>query len=253
MKQAQTILDLREQLRQLGWAPEDRVLIDQAYAQACRLFSAKFRGAGRPFLCHLVGTASIVAGHGANAEVVSAALLHAAYRQGDFGTHTGRPRRAQRADMARRFGAVVQDLIQEYGDLDWAQMIRLDTAALTAVAAGVPSQVLFIRAANELEDSQEYPFYPRDEQEARMAGLAAAARLARIAGYPALERQIDQRLRELASPRQDLATGTSSSSFSSSYTLIPLSCGRKPVLVLLRNIRAGLWHVKKFLRARGTA
>lgn len=242
MKQAQTILEFRQELSRLGWTAQDRGDIDRAYTEACRLFSARFRGGGRPFICHLVGTASIAVEHGADANTACAALLHAAYRQGDFGTHTGRPAKRHREGIAAIVGRETEAMIREYGDLDWSRISQSNPSQLAAKTDGIRPEVLFLRAANELEDSLEYPYYPREEWAARAAGLSAAAQLARNVGKLDLARKIDVRVRILGGCDEAQAVHKSSS-----YTLIPRSYSEKHLLLVLRRGRATLWHVKQFL------
>ena len=82
---AQTNLQLHAQLLDLGCSIEDREYLAAGYRLAADLFSGQYRGSGKPFVAHLVGTASILAATKASATVVAAGLLHAAYDQGDFG------------------------------------------------------------------------------------------------------------------------------------------------------------------------
>ena len=82
---AQTNIQLFEQLRQGGMPEAERARVAAAYDLAARLFTGRFRCSGKTFLAHLVGTASVAARHGGSEPIVSAALLHAAYDQGDFG------------------------------------------------------------------------------------------------------------------------------------------------------------------------
>jgi (p)ppGpp synthase/HD superfamily hydrolase len=60
---AQTNLQLYRQLRDRTDA--DVALVAAAYELALSLFPRSFRATGKPFLCHLVGTASILDSHGA--------------------------------------------------------------------------------------------------------------------------------------------------------------------------------------------
>src|SRR5687767_15961282 len=82
---AQTNLQLYTQLRRAGYTAEQLVPVRAGYDLAMQLFSASFRGSGKPLLAHLVGTASILAAIGQSRDIVLAGLLHAAYALGDFG------------------------------------------------------------------------------------------------------------------------------------------------------------------------
>ena len=54
-----------------------------------RIFTGLYLPSGKPFLDHLVGTASILAWLHAPIAVVAAGLVHATYLHGDFGCRTG--------------------------------------------------------------------------------------------------------------------------------------------------------------------
>ncbi|HCD56009.1 MAG TPA: hypothetical protein DEQ90_11340, partial [Halieaceae bacterium] len=95
---AQTNLQLRRQLVALDYSEQDVTRVDTAYQLGVPLFSAQYRASGKPFIAHLVGTASILASHHAAVDTLIAGLLHATFMTGDFGFHPGRRRsRRQRA------------------------------------------------------------------------------------------------------------------------------------------------------------
>src|SRR5215469_10044102 len=73
---AQTNIQLYNQLAELGYTAEDARRVHRAYGLAMQLFTGSYRGSGRPFLSHLVGTASVLASVRAPIEVVTAGLLH---------------------------------------------------------------------------------------------------------------------------------------------------------------------------------
>ena len=58
---AQTNLQLLSQMQDAGYAAAEVDRVRAAYAAVLPLFAAHFRGSGKPFLAHLVGTASILA------------------------------------------------------------------------------------------------------------------------------------------------------------------------------------------------
>lgn len=139
---AQTNLQLYEQVA--AFSDADRLRVRDAYDLATELFSGRYRGNGKPFVAHLVGTASVLARHGAALEVVLAGLLHAAYQQGEFGS--GRfgmtPRRRQRVRSV--IGADAEALVARYTTYDWSRVPdNID-------ATDVP--VVTMRIANELDE-----------------------------------------------------------------------------------------------------
>lgn len=54
-------------------------LCTEAYELSARLFAGRYRATGKPFVCHLVGTASLLLPESPPVHVIAAALLHAAY------------------------------------------------------------------------------------------------------------------------------------------------------------------------------
>ena len=68
-------------------------------------FSAQYRGNGKPFIAHLVGTASLLVSRRAPLSQVLAALLHATYQAGDLGVDAGhRQTPARRAALRNLVG-----------------------------------------------------------------------------------------------------------------------------------------------------
>ena len=79
---AQTNLQLYGQLGAAGWTEPQLALVASGYELAMEICGASFRPNGKPFMCHLVGTASIVASWVAPVDEVVCGLLHSAYTHG---------------------------------------------------------------------------------------------------------------------------------------------------------------------------
>jgi hypothetical protein len=62
-----------------GYARDEIAMITHAYGLAHTLMDGGYRPCGRPFINHATGTASVLVRYGFRAEIVAAALLHAAY------------------------------------------------------------------------------------------------------------------------------------------------------------------------------
>jgi (p)ppGpp synthase/HD superfamily hydrolase len=90
-----------------------------AYELALRLFTGLYRGSGKPFLAHLVGTASILASVRARGPVVAAGLLHAAYTQGEFGNGWGGVAPEKRRRLQEAVGPEAEELVRQYTLLGW--------------------------------------------------------------------------------------------------------------------------------------
>lgn len=149
---AQTNLDLYQQLHDAGWSTADLVLARDAYLLAMRLFADRFRANGKPFVAHLVGTASVLAMVGARPDVVVAGLLHAAYANGvfpdGFAGVTDRHRRVVR-DAA---GAEPERLVAAYQALAWKPAVVGPLIADWTSVGPELKDVLLMRMANALED-----------------------------------------------------------------------------------------------------
>ncbi len=124
------------QLIAAGWSSADIARLGRSHALALRLFAGRHRGNGKPFICHLAGTASIAATFEMAPDAVLAALLHAAYQQGRWPRGEDR-----RAAVIAAAGPAVEALVDAYTRLPWPA--RLEEA---------PPVVLLLRLANELED-----------------------------------------------------------------------------------------------------
>lgn len=134
---AQTNLQLYAQL------PADQLpVVVAAYALAAQLFSGQFRASGKPFLAHLVGTASILVNLGRPLEEITAGLLHAAYEAGDFGANSG----SKREEVRTVIGELAESYLHTYSSLPW------DPDRYPASDSPLERVALVVRVANELED-----------------------------------------------------------------------------------------------------
>jgi hypothetical protein len=121
---------------------------NKAYTLALECTFALARGSGKPFICHLVGTASILAAQGLKIEIVIAGLLHALFQNRvPFPNANSIKERFQ--ILEERFGKDVADLVQEY--------TIFEDVSLTAISNSKNNfrffdSVLSMRIADELED-----------------------------------------------------------------------------------------------------
>ncbi|MCB1844238.1 MAG: HD domain-containing protein, partial [Halioglobus sp.] len=124
---AQTNLQLYRQLHAAGYSGDDIGRVQRAHEFALPAFSAQYRASGKPFIAHLVGTASVLANQGERAELLLAGLLHAVYSNGDLGIEPGKRQSARRRRLVRdQAGEGVETLIAAYDDSQWnAEGIRI--------------------------------------------------------------------------------------------------------------------------------
>jgi hypothetical protein len=149
---AQTNLQLYRQLADQGVAPSDLAAVRRAYDLSASLFAGLYRASGKPFVAHLVGTASVLAAQRVPLPLVTAALLHAAYVQGDFGDGPpGRTRRrAER--LVEAVGGEAERLVSRYATLPWKAGDLSAFRELPASLGPLDRDVLTIRLANEVEE-----------------------------------------------------------------------------------------------------
>jgi len=140
-------------MRDQQYSEADISRMNAAYEIAVPMFSGRFRGSGKPFIAHLVGTASILASRKVEVEMLLAGLLHAAYTVGDLGFHPGRRQsQKQRAYIRQCVGRDVENLISLYDANPWsAEKIASDARDWKTMDLGQRNSVL-MRLANTYED-----------------------------------------------------------------------------------------------------
>jgi (p)ppGpp synthase/HD superfamily hydrolase len=148
----QTNLQLYRQLVRLDYEPADIDAVGKAYELGIRIFAGVYRGSGKPFLAHLVGTASILADQRARGQVVAAGLLHAAYTHGEFGNGWRGLSLPKRAEVRRAVGEEIEELVARYTELRWDARTIASLRERVDVMTPPERDVLLIRLANELED-----------------------------------------------------------------------------------------------------
>lgn len=143
---AQTNLELYAQAIECGYAAPQRRSLADAYQFALRCVYPLARGSGKPFICHLTGTASLVLAAGCPDTWVIGALLHAVYqRRVPF--EGGRAPEERRALVADRFGPDVDDIVCRYTSFESADLAHVDQETLDSAR-----DVVTLRLADELED-----------------------------------------------------------------------------------------------------
>jgi (p)ppGpp synthase/HD superfamily hydrolase len=149
---AQTNLQLFHQLRQSGYTEADLVCIHQAYQLASRVFTGFFRASGKPFIAHLVGTASILASVNAPIEIVAGGLLHAVYEFGDFGDGGRGISTKKQRQVRQAIGAKIETYVARYTALLWQEDNIINIHQNLEQFNQTQKNILLMRLANELED-----------------------------------------------------------------------------------------------------
>lgn len=196
MQCAQTNIQLYNQMRRAGYDERDQQSVREAYDLATRLFTAKFRGSGKPLLAHLVGTASILCELRTRETLLSAAVVHAAYIFGEFGD--GRPGMtpARREVVRRVVGSETEDLVARYHRLEWQPATVAAVYARLDSLSGDEREVLLVRLANELEDHLDLGvLYCRNASKRRdviESSLRLCIEMAARIGQPSLAAELER-------------------------------------------------------------
>ncbi|MGQ0743941.1 MAG: DUF6817 domain-containing protein [Acidimicrobiales bacterium] len=263
-------------MRAAGWGDKDVVLLHRAYEWALPHFSAQFRSSGKTFLAHLVGTASILAAHGAAPAVVAAGLIHAAYAQGDWGDGAGgHASPTRQSDLAAGTSAEVERLVERYTHLRWnsatvaERRARLDapanvqaeeasstTAGPATIASSATSvssassedaDIVLMRLANLLEDYLDLgmAYCGKGIKATHAQGiLADAIALAHGLGHPRLAEELRQAIGANADAAIDPALRRQAAS---SALVAPPSLAERPVLTAQKTLKAARSRLAKLV------
>jgi hypothetical protein len=185
---AQTNLQLYRQLAAEGYDAADVETVGRAHEVGLRLFPGTYRGSGKPFLAHLVGTASVLVSLRARVPVVVTGLLHAVYTHGEFGNGWPGMTDVRRAKIRSEVGEEIEDLIARYTRLTWKRSTIPRIRAGLDGMGPVERDVLLVRLANELEDHLDlgilYLDNHADRREFMEADLPATVEMAERSAFP---------------------------------------------------------------------
>jgi hypothetical protein len=180
----QTNIQLYGRLLDDGRSADELRQIRDAYNMAAKIFAGQIRPEGRPFICHLVGVAGILAALGEAPSVICAGLLHSALSQGDFGTGRGLVSGAARRLLARSVDPRTFTLVDGYDRLAW----NADNLSAWTVAGSIGDETLrtliVMRLANELEDALDrgLDFSEKGDRHYQRVPPASIVALARVMG-----------------------------------------------------------------------
>jgi (p)ppGpp synthase/HD superfamily hydrolase len=203
------------------------------------LFTSRFRGSGKPFLAHAVGTAGILGLLRAPGPTVAAGLLHAAYTHGDFGDDRSGISNPKQAEVRRAVGELVEGLVARYTALAWDESTVRTLRGRVSSLSTDDRTVLLMRLANELEDHLDLGIgYCRDGEQRRQmikSWLHECVDLAEELGHLELSNALAHVFQDCLSTPVHPSLVTS---HAISHTLAPASY-RPRLLVSLRRV---LWR-----------
>lgn len=245
---AQTTVQLFEQLRHQEYTDVQLQRVRSACTAALELFAGCMHTCGKPYIAHCTGAAGAMAALGAPADLVVAGLLHGAYMWGDFGAwRIVLP--LKRQDVRRRFGARVERYIFTFHTLPW------NVEAITAFSDQLVGldplrrNVVLMRLASDLDNMRAGSIqYRADAERARESLRRRGPILVKLAdqlGFPTLSRALTAAVAETlngsvpAELRSDFVTGT---------LLAPASSRLRLEAVLLRAASSPLRRLYRRLK-----
>lgn len=244
----QTSVELFNQLQRQRASDADLGKIRAAYGMAMQLFAGRMHACGKPYLCHCLGVAGVLAGLGVSTDLVVAGLLHGAYRWGDFGSWRVF-RSAKRRRLARDFGTTVEAYVYRFETLPWkAEAVRGVRDQLETLEADTRGAVL-MRLVSDLDNARDGALLFCADADRRRESMAVTgpimAEIAAGLGFPALSRALTTAVADTAKDdvpaelRWHLPAGA---------LLLPASTHRKGEATLAAMMGAGLRRVR---HARG--
>jgi len=147
----QTRSALLEAAARSGYRPDELAFIAQAYHIAHVLADGGYRPCGRPFINHLVGTASVLVHYGLRAETIAAGLLHAAYTHSP--PHAGGARAALGVvrEMLGGRGHAIETRVRAYTSASANGVSRRSAGGDVGAMSLQDAEVAVVDAANELD------------------------------------------------------------------------------------------------------
>ncbi len=200
---AQTNIQLLNQLRLDRYSDSELSYIYDLYQFGMQLFASRFRGSNKPFLAHLVGTASILASLHSSINVVAAGLLHAAYIYGEYGTGVRGMTPEKREQVRSVVGVQTEELIARYTELKWNRRTIPTIYNQIDTLEPIEREVLVIRLANELEDHLDlgvlYCGNAQQRREYIQSSLYLSVDMANQLGFPSLASALSHAFHEVVS------------------------------------------------------
>jgi (p)ppGpp synthase/HD superfamily hydrolase len=241
----QTNVALYRQMAGCGYTAEDVATIARAYTYGATLFSGRYRACGKPFVCHLVGTAAILVWLRAPISSVVCGLLHAAYQEGDFGNYAHGMLEQKRQRLRSAIGTEAEDLIAAYTTSSRTGPALIKTHGRFGELTPLERTILLVQLANELDDYRETVALYAHNADFRLDNIRLSGRhqaeLAQFLGYPQLAEALHETYRESLATEIEPELRANEDN---GYMLIPLSCRRRwPVVA-----RDTLFRVRRRLR-----
>ncbi len=167
------------------------------YDFLAKLFSGRYRGSGRPFVNHLTGTAGLLIMHSGNPAEIRAGFAHAAYTQGEFGKIKAGASASNREAVRSVIGEEAEALVFHYQDFDWLRILDRYSKGESLPISNVEKSLLFVRLANELDDSMDCGVYDIRWCQRCLHRLELGAKVAESIGRASLASQARSRIQKI--------------------------------------------------------
>jgi len=238
----QTNLQLYSQMHRIGYSQDQVVRVIKAYHFATQTFANRFRADGKPFVAHLVGTAGIMVWLQGPTTAVIAALLHAVYQEGDFGTVAAGMSKSKRKLVRHAVGSEAEALIADYTRGSRSTDGLRETYARFENLAANERLLLKIQLANELDDYRDLAALYADNSALRLKKIMNTGKIQAEMAEKLGCAELARALRETY--RTTLGTTLSDSARSShgdGYEIVPHAC-RLKLTVQAGRLKARVWR-----------
>lgn len=199
---AHTNAQLFNQLIEAGYSERDRAYLFKAYQYATAR-CVGFQPCGKPFIMHLIRTASILIDLRVSITVIAAGLLHAVYEFGDFGDGSRGISTWKRTQLKQHLGQWLDLYVVKYTELRWNDSTITKIHSNLAQLELLERDVLLIRLANELEQSLDLEVLYRSDYQQKLNQVKFRSKLiveiAFSLGYPMLSEQLNQSFQAILS------------------------------------------------------
>lgn len=183
----QTFTGLMELALLKGYNARDLERIEASYWRALWLSNGGYRPCGRPFINHLVGTASVLVHYGFEVRLIQAALMHAAYTHAPhFGGGPGKTVEAVAGKLGG-LGSGLERAVRAYTvrSTRWQELSELANWQDIATMSDVDTAILTIANDTDMNLSGEVRTTGRTDV-GDNAALSKAREICQILGVPGM-------------------------------------------------------------------
>lgn len=243
---AQTNIQLFYQMNSKGYSDEAILALANAYQISLSSFPCSFRASGKPFISHLVGTASIMVHLEVEPELIIASLLHAIYQEGSLHDHFyssilqySAARLVEVRNKIRlKIGKVAEEYIYQYKHFRFGYTVAANLLDKVDSLSAEQKKVLLMRIVNEVEEIGEGGYW-----ENGLHYYTILSDLSLKLGIPELATYINNELAIIGTEQYNGIRNIIEQNGRNSFKRIPKQCMHKPWYLALISARSrfGIW------------